>query len=127
MRYRARVVVGKGRGKGMGFPTLNLEIPEAFDAKHGIYAGYVYIGEKKYTTAIHFGPVPTFREAEPTLEAYVLDTKLQEAPSELDIELVAFIREIRQFKGSDELREQIARDVAEVRKALALGRVERIL
>lgn len=39
--FTANVIKGKGRGKELGFPTINLAVPENFNLKPGIYACWV--------------------------------------------------------------------------------------
>jgi len=118
MRYKALVISGKGRGKRIGFPTINMEIPDGLGATHGIYAGWLYVEQKRYPAAVHYGPVPTFHELAPTLEAYVLDATLPQVPCEVELELVTHIRDVKTFLGSEELAVQIASDVEEVREIL---------
>ncbi|MBI5619675.1 riboflavin kinase, partial [Candidatus Gottesmanbacteria bacterium] len=73
MKITSRQIKGKGRGKLLGFPTINLEIPEGLTLKEGIWAVWVTIAGKRYGGALHFGPVPTFREREKSLEVFLLD------------------------------------------------------
>lgn len=114
----ARVRPGKGKGKDIGFPTLNLVIPPAFDYGHGIYAGRVIIGSQCYRAVFHFGPVPVFHQSEPSLEAHVLDVVLEEAPVEISFEMVHYLREVRQFDSLQELSDQIRRDIEQARRML---------
>lgn len=118
MRYAARVITGQGRGRRIGFPTLNLAIPELFPFTHGIYAGFVWIDGRRYSAAFHFGPIPTFGEATPSLEAHLIDAAIEHVPAEIEFEFVQFIREIKNFSSAAELAAHIARDVEDVRHAL---------
>ncbi|MFH0890912.1 MAG: EamA family transporter [Candidatus Liptonbacteria bacterium] len=116
--YRAQVEVGQGRGKQIGFPTLNLVIPENFPHHHGIYAGRVSWDNHTYPAAIHYGPIPTFGKNNPTLEAYILEKEIPEPPAELELRLANFLRPIRRYENPAELRGQITKDVAESKKIL---------
>jgi riboflavin kinase/FMN adenylyltransferase len=116
MKYTALVVKGKGRGKLLGFPTFNLEVPRGFDEPFGIYAAWVWIGEEQYSGALHYGPIPTFQEAEPSLEIFVLDYEEEGVVEELVFEVEKYIREIQNFPSQEALHDQIALDVHEVRK-----------
>jgi riboflavin kinase/FMN adenylyltransferase len=118
MVYKTVVISGRGRGRRIGFPTINMEIPEGLGATHGIYAGWVYAYDKRHPAAIHYGPVPTFQEAAPTLEAYVLDGTLASLPPEIEFEFVAHIRDIELFLNAEELAVQIKSDVEDVEKIL---------
>lgn len=118
MRYKVSVISGRGRGKRIGFPTINMEIPESLGATHGVYAGWVYVQQKRHPAAIHYGPVPTFHEIAPTLEAYLLDGVLATLPQEVEFEFVAHVRDIKLFLNAQELALAIAGDVEDVEKIL---------
>ncbi|MBU6389293.1 riboflavin kinase [Patescibacteria group bacterium] len=119
MKYLSRVVKGKGRGRGLGFPTFNLVIPAHFDLETGVYAAWVWIENKRYAGALHFGPIPTFQEMENNLEIFVLDYHDWETVDELTFEPVDYLRPVRTFTTADDLKEQIARDVRWVRETLS--------
>ncbi len=116
--YEAEVVSGKGRGRRIGFPTINLSIPENLGATHGIYAGWVIIGDKRHPAAFHYGPIPTFHEVTPTLEAYILDSHLTQPPRQVQFELVAHVRDVKTFLNAEELAVAIKSDVEDVKKIL---------
>jgi len=118
MNYTCRVISGKGRGKGLGFPTFNLEIPKDFPFEYGVYAAWTWIDNQKYMGAMHFGPIPTFKEQDPTFEVYVLDYEDDKEVPELICEPVKLLRKIEQFSDSEALSKQIALDVHNVRTTL---------
>lgn len=111
-------VRGKGRGKEMGIPTINFEVPKDFNLPHGVYAGRLITPSKKYQAAIHFGPVPQFQESTPTLEAYILDGEVTDTSDLLDLEFVAFIRGIKQFPNIPAMLTQIEEDVIKIKDIL---------
>lgn len=122
MIFQSRQVKGHGRGKGLGYPTINLEIPGNFHLDAGVYAVWVEIGDKVYKGALHYGPTPTFDEKKHALEVYLLDVSDPDAPDTygvpISIDIVSFIRDIEKFENSDALVEQIGKDVDQVRKEL---------
>ena len=118
MRYRAKVFIGKGRGRRMRFPTLNLVIPPDFSSPQGIYAGWVWISGKQYPGAFHFGPIPTFGESAVSLEVFLIDTELAETPATIEFELVKHLRAIQSFSNPEELALQIKKDVEDAKKIL---------
>ena len=73
MIYTAHVITGAGRGKGLGFPTVNLEIPPQLTIAEGIYAVDVEVAGARYKGAMHFGPIPVFNDPKPSLEIFILD------------------------------------------------------
>ncbi len=122
IRFTARPLPGKGRGRHLGFPTLNLCIPPDLRLEHGIYACWVWIGEEVYGGALHFGPVPAFGEEAPSLEVHLLDVTLQAPPPEVTVEVVGFLRPVRAFDSPAPLVAQIATDVAQARAILEADR-----
>lgn len=118
MQYVSHVIKGKGVGKTLGFPTLNLVIPQDFAYPHGIYGGWVFINRQKYQGAFHFGPVPVFDNYKVSLEVFILDQDLSETPVEIEFELVQKIRDVMNFKSQKVLAEQIEKDVEQVREIL---------
>src|SRR3989338_9934170 len=105
MNIVSHQVKGKGRGKLLGYPTINLEIPEGLELQEGIWAVWVIINGKKYRGALHFGPVPTFGESAESLEVFLLDAKekeLVDAQNEtIEIIPVTRLREIVRFDSAE--------------------------
>ena len=117
-KFTAQVIKGKGRGKSIvGFPTFNLQIPENFQTREGVYACCVWIGTAHYRGALHYGPTPTFDETEKVLEIFVLSYEDKEPVTELSFELGPYLRPVATFLRPEDLRHQIALDVARARKA----------
>lgn len=123
MRFKSSQVKGKGRGKSLGFPTINLEIPENLDTMEGIYAVKVWIEKKIFIGAMHFGPIPTFKETGRTLEIFLIDTKDSDIPMTeiFEVETVQYLRPVLNFPSQEDLSKQIAQDVIDTRKILNLA------
>ncbi|MBI3366280.1 riboflavin kinase [Candidatus Roizmanbacteria bacterium] len=123
MNYKTIQVKGKGRGKLLGYPTINLEIPSMFIEDEGIYASWVMIEDKKYKGALHFGPVPTFGEKAKSLEVFLIgadEKKLRNLKASIiEIVLVKKIRDILSFSNPKDLSQQITMDVEEIDRILA--------
>lgn len=121
MKIISRQIKGKGRGKFLGFPTINLEIPDGFELANGIYSGMATIESKDYLAAIHFGPVPTFDEQEKTLEVFLINTHESDLPKgpidNLKLTIKNKIRDIKKFETEDLLKEQIKEDVENIKSA----------
>lgn len=118
MRYRAKVIRGAGRGKTLGFPTLNLELPTALKRRRGIYAGWVWFGGRKCAAAFHIGPAPVFKRRSVALEAFIIDKNVARAPARVSFELIKRLRPIKNFSSPAALIKQMHRDVAAVKLAL---------
>ena len=120
MQFESTHITGKGRGKPMGFPTINLKIPDDFGLKDGIYAAKVTIENKKFIGALHFGPVPTFGEQEKSLEVYLIsahdDLELENLDGKIiKIEIVKYLRGIIKFQSVTSLVKQIEDDVKQIK------------
>lgn len=124
MKFESTHVTGKGRGKPMGFPTINLKIPEKFKLKNGIYASKVTIDKNVFVGALHYGSTPTFGEDEKSLEVYLIDVtneNLIECGLEnfdgklIKVEIIKYLREVKKFKRVDELVRQIEIDVTQIK------------
>ncbi len=116
-----RIVRGKGRGVGLGFPTANLDPPENFCLPGlGIYAGHLIVSDERLVSAISVGTNPTYGEHNPvTLEAYALDFEGDLYGEEGEIEFAAHLRPEQAFPSEAELAAAIKNDVAEVRRLLS--------
>ena len=114
----AAVVSGSARGRRIGIPTLNIELSSApKELSHGIYACFISLGGKKYRGAMHYGPRPVFKDTE-TFEVHVLDAVIDEPPSTIDLEVIAKIRDVKDFPSTEALKEAIAADIAATRAML---------
>lgn len=120
MRFKSTQVKGKGRGKILGFPTINLEIPKDLDLEDGIYAVKVFIGGGEFIGAMHYGPIPVFLEDDKTLEFFLIDTKDSDIPDsrEFEVEIVKLLRPIMSFPDKEGLIKQMSKDVDATRAIL---------
>lgn len=121
MRFNSAQIKGKGRGKLLGFPTINLQIPKDLNIKEGIYAVKVFIGDKEFSGAMHFGPIPTFKERGKTLEIFLIDAGDKDIPSGgvFGFETIKFLRPVLSFNNKEDLIKQIENDVRESRKVFS--------
>jgi riboflavin kinase / FMN adenylyltransferase len=118
VKFTANVIKGKGRGKELGFPTLNLKIPKNIALKFGIYACWIHLLNKKYQGAVHYGPVPAFSDPKPSLEVFVLNFQSNVSVSRLTIQPIKYLRPIKFFSTIALLKKQMTHDVAKVKKIL---------
>jgi riboflavin kinase/FMN adenylyltransferase len=129
MIYTSDVIPGRGEGRKYGFPTLNMAIPPGFDAGQGIYAGWVWLSPadasgggtkgERLPAAIHYGPVPAFGIEALSLEAHVIGRDIHTPPKEISLELVKYLREVKDFKDVATLGLQIQEDVRSALAALS--------
>lgn len=118
-RLPGKVVHGSGRGKGLGYPTANLN-PSASVCLpgEGIYAGYAYVEGKAVPSAISVGTNPTFGDNPLSVEAFILDYEGDLYGRQVEFEFVERIRDHIAFSGPAELHDAIEADVAEVKGIL---------
>jgi riboflavin kinase/FMN adenylyltransferase len=124
MKFKTITIQGKGRGKDLGFPTINMQIdPDfIFGVQEGIYACRVTLDGETYGGALFYGPIPVFGEEEKSLEVYLVDSGfIYIGPGrDIEVELVKYIREVRNFSDVSFMQEQMAKDVLAIRTALGL-------
>jgi riboflavin kinase/FMN adenylyltransferase len=118
-RVRGRVERGAGRGKGMGFPTVNLPLAQGQDVGHGIYAVRVEHGGRRYHAAGYVGARPTFGEGQPVLEAYLLDFAGDLYGEDIEVEFIARLRGDATFTSPEALAAQMQEDCEQARAVLA--------
>jgi riboflavin kinase / FMN adenylyltransferase len=116
---RGVVVEGDKRGHALGFPTANvLPGSVALVPGRGVYAGHVRVGEERYGACTNVGVAPTFERRESRVEAYLLNYEGDLYGEVIDVTFEERLRPEKQFSGVYELKEQIARDVAEARRVV---------
>ena len=119
---RGVVVQGDQRGRLLGFPTANVEVPIAICVPaDGVYAGWYYRPDgSRHACAINLGRRPTFYEhAEHSLlAAHLLDFAGDLYGEAARVEFTHFLRSERKFDGIDALIGQLKNDIDHARGVL---------
>jgi riboflavin kinase/FMN adenylyltransferase len=111
-----RVIHGKGRGAGLGFPTVNLDIlPGQAIPSDGVYATRAFVDNKSYPSVTNIGMNPTFGNTERTIEAYLLDYHDDLYGREVKINFIQKLRDEIRFDNADHLIKQIDEDIRRTR------------
>jgi len=114
-----RVVHGQSLGKGLGFPTANLNLHQGLHPPPGVYACRVHHlpenGPRRTLRGVaNIGFRPTVAASpprRPQVEVHLLDFEGNLYGERLELEFVAHLRGERRFGSLAELTEQIGRDV----------------
>lgn len=117
-RISGRVIKGKGRGAGLGFPTANIKPNKNLYPAEGVYAVWVCYRDQRFMGAMNIGKNPTFKEHELSFEVFVMDFDQRIYDEQLEVRFVQRIRGEQKFSSVDALVAQMHRDVAEVRRIL---------
>jgi riboflavin kinase/FMN adenylyltransferase len=111
------VISGRGRGRGLGYPTANLRTwPRLLLPGQGIYAGVAEVGGRRHLAAIDVGTNPTFGVEPLHVEAFLLDfddRDLRGRP--LAVEFWERLRDEVRYDSVDDLIAAIDDDVARTR------------
>lgn len=109
-----QIVVGRGVGKTLGFPTLNLLPATELCPPEGIYitsAGWGPDWDTQHPAATYIGHNPTFGGTPLAIETYLLTTT-PPALTTMEVHFHERLRGDAKFVDAQELQKQIARDVA---------------
>jgi riboflavin kinase / FMN adenylyltransferase len=111
-----KVIAGDKLGRQFGFPTANLGTSGLVLPPNGVYAASTRLADRFYRVALNIGVRPTVAAGKQLrVEAHVLDFSGELYGQELELEIGDRLRDEQTFTSPEALREQIARDVAQVR------------
>ena len=118
---RGKVIRGADRGKHLGFPTANLDIPSQALPKTGVYAVWVRVeAEDRWRPgAAHVGYNRTFDEKVKKLEVHLLEFSGDLYGKTLEIIPVRHLRDEERYESADVLIRQMQRDCRTAAQLLA--------
>lgn len=120
--YSASGIVrpGAGRGRSLGYPTLNIALPPSRKLlpPEGVYAVRVQTPRGAFGGMMNLGPRPTFGDTTVALEAHLFDVDGDFYGMRVRVDFVASLRETRRFASPEALRAQLDRDAMDARRAL---------
>lgn len=109
------VVHGDHRGRELGFPTANLDVPPGLLVPpDGVYAGWT----RGRPAAISIGTNPQFDGVERRVEAHLLDFDDDLYDQRLVVEIWSWIRGQMRFESVEALVDQIGADVGRTRESV---------
>jgi len=106
------VITGKQIGKGIGFPTANIEIKEDYKLipKNGAYIVKSYIGENLVYGMMNIGTNPTVDGKKQSIEVHFFDLDQDLYGKKLKVELLDRLRHEQKFESLESLRSQLKTD-----------------
>jgi len=108
------VVPGSGTGRKFTFPTLNLRPEQELLPARGVYITRTVLeGEpSSHRSVTNVGMRPTFNGTGLTVETHLLDYSGNFSPKRIEVRFWKKLREEKKFAGAEELKAQIAKDIA---------------
>jgi riboflavin kinase/FMN adenylyltransferase len=115
------VIKGRGVGRGLGFPTANVEPENELIPAPGVYAAWTKLQTadlRLQASAVFIGERKTFDNSDPVIEVYLLDFDGDLYGQPIEICLVQKIRLVEKFPSKEALVVQIKKDIAQIRGLL---------
>ena len=112
------IVTGTGTGRRFTFPTLNLKPEQELLPARGVYVTRTLLeGETKSRRSVtNVGIRPTFNGASLSVETHLLDFVGEVTAKRMEVRFWKRLREEKKFVTPEELRAQIAQDIASARR-----------
>ena len=111
--FQGRVVTGQGKGKGLGFPTANIEIvsPYQITPGNGVYVVQVMLNSSMLNGMMNIGVKPTVEgNGVRTLEVHILDFNENLYGKIIEVLFIRKLRDEVKFASVNELIQQIKED-----------------
>jgi riboflavin kinase/FMN adenylyltransferase len=119
---------GRGKGKELGFPTINLNTSNQCLPPNGIYVVQVNpiidnIPDKPIPAVANLGVSPTFDldTRSPLLEVHILEQEKIPSAHCLEVAFLKIMRDEKKFRSEKDLSTQIAKDVKEANAYFSLS------
>jgi riboflavin kinase/FMN adenylyltransferase len=121
-RVTGKVVHGEGRGKGLGYPTANIEYdPFKLIPANGIYATWSWWKRKRFPSVTNIGLRPTFNmgDLKPTIEPFFVDFDQDLYNETLTLEFLKYLRPEEKFTTVEDLKRRIQQDVEDANEVFS--------
>lgn len=117
------VLRGAGRGRGLGYPTINVDVPDRRKLlpPDGVYAVRVEWDRGGAPGMMHMGPRPTFGEPARSLEVHLFGVDADLYGKLVKVTWVARLRDILHLPTPEALRRQLHRDREAALRALGVS------
>jgi riboflavin kinase/FMN adenylyltransferase len=118
--FRGVVVPGEQRGRGLGYPTLNIALAPGRKLlpPEGVYAVRAQTKRGTFDGMMNLGPRPTFGDSRSTVEVHLFDVDGDWYGEAVSVAFVRRLRDVVRFESVDALVAQLGRDAANAKLAL---------
>ncbi len=109
---QGKVIPGDRRGRTIGFPTANLDVPWSLKPRVGVYLTRFKVGGNIHPSMTNVGWNPTVAQSfdQVKIETHILNFDEQIYDQEVTLEFVKFLREEKKFGSLQELKQQLEND-----------------
>ena len=113
----SQVVKGDQLGHQLGFPTANLDVSGLVLPPNGVYSAQAIVRGSAHRAVLNIGIRPTIQNPTPStrVEVHLLDFSGDLYGQELEAIFSDKLRDEQKFASLEELKKQIARDIAAAR------------
>ncbi len=112
------VVEGEKRGRTIGFPTANVDLPEQKALPIGVFAAWAETPQGRFGAMANVGPRPSFPEALPSLEVNLFDFDGDLYGETVTVSFEKRLRGQIKFEGLEPLKARLGDDRRRARAAL---------
>ncbi len=113
--FENEVLKGDSRGRTIGFPTINQQLPEGLiTPKFGVYESRTEIDGTLYRSFTNIGLRPSWQLKAPLCETHVFDYHGDLYGKTVRVELLRYLREEKLFSSVEELKEQLIHDKSSI-------------
>jgi len=116
------VVKGKGRGKKLDYPTLNLQIPSRkLLPRDGVYSARAQLDGKTYVGMVYIGPKPTFGDYTRSVEVHVFGLEKEVSGIRAELLVESWVRKPKKFADPEHLKDQLKSDERKIKEMFRIG------
>ncbi len=126
---RGDIVTGEGRGKKLGFPTINIKTSSRLPKKKGVYICLLHLGQEVFSGVMNIGVNPTFSDLNQKVkvEVYLIEACPQDFKyKEAQVDILMYVRDEKQFDSIDSLKREIRFDVVKAKAYFNSGEFKNI-
>lgn len=109
---KGKVIDGNKKGRSIGFPTANIEIPESYKLlpADGAYAVKVMVDSQSFNGMLNIGFKPTVDGSKRTIEVHLFNFDEDIYGKEIVVEFVKALRKEMKFASIEDLKLQLQSD-----------------